>query len=130
MTKRIWTIEELNHAHPLPARGAWCWMHDESVGWYAADNNGATVCVDFCGDLLALWKGTTIISPDADVCLAVILANKGLDSLAEMATEIEREAKAHASANACDPTATRWARYGREAMYRFVGMLRRGTVKS
>jgi hypothetical protein len=122
---RIWTVDELTRVHPLP--DGWEWAHDDSVGWYAHDNNGATVCVDYCGDLLALWNGTTIISPCADVCLAVILASKGLDSYAAMVVEADREA-AEWTTEAINPVTRRLVTLGREALNRTADMLRRGTV--
>lgn len=114
MGVRIWTIEELNHIHPL---NGWAWAYDEQVGWYARALHGnATVCIDLQGEVLALWGGTEKISPHRDVTLALILVSKGCDSFEAMAVEVERRVS----------NATLGGLLG---VWRgVVAMLRRGTV--
>ena len=87
---RIWTIEELTRVHPLPdgwtwaaervtaVRGDWeVWLDDEGelCSWYEPDGGSMLRC-----------------DPPADVALAVILASKGLDSLAAMADALDKMA--------------------------------------
>lgn len=88
MTARVWTREELDRMHPL--HEGWAWRQAKDGRWYAIalyDSPGWEA-----GDVVEVLDGQ-VRRDDAgddwwpapvDVALAVILASKGLDSLAEM----------------------------------------------
>jgi hypothetical protein len=84
VTARVWTKAELDGTHGLPTK-AWSWAFDEQVGWHVRGPLNTTICIDHCGDVVALAGGTDRFDPPADVALAVILASKGLDSMEAMA---------------------------------------------
>lgn len=129
---RIWTLKELDDMHSLPE--GWTWADDPSVGWHARYPGGYTVCIDASDDVVALHDGTRHFEPPARVALAVILASKGLDSLAAMADELDRlrvveldriaplAAKGrHERAYHADGHAT--------GLHKAAAMLRRGTIE-
>lgn len=123
---RQWTVEELNRVHPLPA--GWSWADDDSVGWHARHPGGYTVCIDDRDYVLALWMGTTIVSPPRAVALAVTLASQGLDSREAMATAIEALGTEW-SPCAGSEVAVGWAEILRGQIRKAAEMLRRGTVQ-
>jgi hypothetical protein len=85
--------------HPL--RDGWTWAHRANGGWCARFvGNGyrcdvwisaSTVCAARYIPMGEPWA----VNPPDDVALAVILASKGLDSLAAMADALETEARNH-----------------------------------
>ena len=84
MNTRIWTIEELNRVHPLPEEWAWGLSGQEP---YASKVNSRIVRVTN-GRIRQIERvgGKWLLDVDieSDVALAVLLACKGLDSLAAM----------------------------------------------
>jgi hypothetical protein len=134
MTTRQWTKEELDRAHPLVG---WAWAYRANGSWCARnEENGRRrdVWVSGVGHLVAecsVPMGMPYsIDPPSDIALAVILASKGLDSLAAMARSLDDFAafvRKDADSSRLHVKATCVAQA--ELSEAVAAMLRRGTVK-
>jgi hypothetical protein len=124
VSPRVWTAEELARVWPLPDGWMWSYTDGDGQAWMAIasdEDDDAMACF--------IWADGTVGCDNAppEVVLAVIGAHQGRDSVEAMAVEVEREAADHEPAG-LDPTAVRWAGFGREALGRVAAMLRRGRV--
>ena len=102
MTTRVWTREELDRVHPLP--DGWSWeLHETGpcASRRIEHHSGCMKRVEVKvvkGNMWALLRredtelGEWVVAP-ADVALAVILASRGCDSLAEMAGRLEADSR-------------------------------------
>jgi hypothetical protein len=94
MNVRVWTLEELDLAHPLP--DGWEWSIASGLGEFDSTRPWAFgvgdlgVELDLEGRVVANDGNGKRFDPPADVALAVILASNGLDSMETMAFEVER----------------------------------------
>ncbi len=80
MTARQWTREELDRVHPLPEGWAWRLWEGEPMA--------CSGTLEVFADGSEVWgqgRESNMTSLPVDVCLAVILASRGMDSLGAMA---------------------------------------------
>lgn len=135
MTVRQWTQEDLDRVYPEVKAAGWEWMAGGSdvLAWRRTDH---------CIVQVSIVNGSHVIDRHpydrtpvpVDVSLAVILANKGLDSLGEMAAHADdeektaRESKEIFRSGDDDASADNEAGQAR-AWAEAAAMLRRRTVK-
>ena len=88
MTARGWTREELDRVHPLP--DGWAWR------LWAGEPMACSGTLEIFADGDEVWgqgRESSMTALPCAVALAVILASRGCDSLAEMAGRLEADSR-------------------------------------
>jgi hypothetical protein len=115
---RVWTINELDQAHPKVRAAGWRWFineygepsavrvephvfHGDHRVWVTDWGSVCSHWVDSDGQQVPLLPGQSEDAP-GDVCFAVVLARRGLDSPEAMTAAAYRLGREHERADVVD----------------------------
>lgn len=87
---RTWTVEELDIAHPEVKAAGWSWELWDDGRTPVAYDDRRSISVTQNGRVVAATANGSTFSPPRDIALAVILASRGLPSLAVMADRLDK----------------------------------------